>query len=262
VDGIIDQFMADKGQHVSEGEVLARIRNPRLAAGEQAARLDAEQAQNHLSQLESALLAARLEVSRSEADAVRVRSELGQAEKTLERQQTMFREGVTSRLAYEKAEHDYNSLKAESEKLAATAQRAADRVDSTTQELDPARKMLAQKTSNLEDAQAESAVGEVNSLADGLVIARRGKRGEPVTTAISNLFQIDADPGALEAVAGVEPQVAMRIHPGQVVAMQIDGVPSSAAGTVREVKSGQVFIDIQNPAPATLLGMTVRIKLP
>ena len=32
VDGTVEQFLAEVGQHVSEGEVLARIRNPRLAA--------------------------------------------------------------------------------------------------------------------------------------------------------------------------------------------------------------------------------------
>src|ERR1035438_435293 len=54
VDGTVDQFMADVGQHVSEGEVLARIRNPKRAAAQQMAKLDAEQAQNRLSQLEAA----------------------------------------------------------------------------------------------------------------------------------------------------------------------------------------------------------------
>src|SRR5450432_871521 len=76
VDGTIEQFMAVTGQHVSEGEVLARIKNPRLASAQQTAQLDAEQALNHLRQLESGLIAARLEVSRSETDAVRIQLEL------------------------------------------------------------------------------------------------------------------------------------------------------------------------------------------
>src|ERR1700683_4317896 len=37
VDGTVEQFMADAGQHVSEGEVLARVRNPRLVAAQQMA---------------------------------------------------------------------------------------------------------------------------------------------------------------------------------------------------------------------------------
>jgi multidrug resistance efflux pump len=261
VDGAVDQFVANVGQHVSEGQVLARIRNPRFAAALQMAKLDAEQAQNHLSQLESALIAARLEVSRSEADAMRVKSDLDQAEKAFDRQQTMFREGVTPRLAYEKAEREYNSLNAAAQNLATTAKNAADRVDSTTKELDPARKALAQKTSDLEDAEAEMAVGEVNSPADGVVIQRRGKLGQPVTPAISDLLQIAVDPPVLEVVAGIQSQMAARIHPGQTVEIEIASVPSPTAGTVRELKSGQVFIDIPNPSPGIARGMAVHIKI-
>jgi HlyD family secretion protein len=261
VDGTIEQFMADAGQHVSEGEVLARIGNPRLVAAQQMAKLDAEQAQNRLSQLESALIAARLEVSRSEADAIRVKSQLGQAEKTFERQETMFREGVTPRLAYEKAEQEYNSLKTEAQNLAETAKKAADRVDSTTKELEPARKALAQKTSEFEDAEAETAVGDVDSPADGVIIRRRGQVGRPVAPAMSDMFEIAVDPQALQVVAAIQPPAALRIQPRQTVELQIASVPSLVPGIVRLVKSGQIIIDITNAPPAVTRGMTVQIKI-
>ena len=65
------------------------------------------------------------------------------------------------------------------------------------------------------------AAGEVNSPADGVVIARRGKLGQPVTTAISDLFQIAADPLTLEVVAAVEPQAAARIQSGQSAVIEL-----------------------------------------
>jgi HlyD family secretion protein len=256
LDGTIDQFMAAAGQHVSSGEVLARIRNPRLGADREAARLDAEQARNHLSQLESALIGARLEVSRSDADAIRVKSQVEQAEQTYQRQETMFREGVTPRLTFEKAEHEYNSLKTESQNLAAASAKAAAQVDTITNELGPARKALAQKTSDFEDAEAAAAVGEVNSPADGIVLARRGRPGENVTPAMGDLFQIAVDPVVLEVVASADVQAAARIRPGQPVAIQ-----PALTGTVREVKSGQVFIDFRNPPAAIKIGTTVQIKI-
>jgi multidrug resistance efflux pump len=261
VDGAVDQFMADVGQHVLEGQVLARIKNPRFAAALQIAKLNVEQAQNHLNQLESALIAAQLEVSRCEADAMRVKSDLEQAEKAFERQQAMFREGVTPRLAYEKTEREYNSLKAAAQNLAATAKNATDRVDSSTKDLDPARKALAQKTSDLEDAEAGMAVGEVTSPADGVVIERRGKLLQPVTPAISDLFQIAGDPPALEVVAVIQSQMAARIQPGRTVEIEIASVPGPTVGTVRELKSGQVFIDIPNPSPALARDMAVQIRI-
>lgn len=258
VDGTVEQFLAEVGQHVSEGEVIARVKNPRLAAAQQLAKLNAEQAQNHLNQLESELIAARLEVSRSEADATRVKMSLDQSEKTFERQQMMFREGVAARLVYEKAEQEYKGWKAEAQKLAETAQKAAERVDSTMKELEPARKAIAQKTSELEDAEAEMAAGEVNALADGVVIARRGKVGQPVTAAISDLFRIAADPQVLEAVAA---STDARIQPGQSAAIDLGAGASPIAGTVREVKSGQIHLDIANPPPAAAPGMSVQVKI-
>jgi len=261
VDGTIEQFMAATGQHVSEGEILARIKNPRLASAQQTAQLDAEQALNHLRQLESGLIAARLEVSRSEADAMRIQLELDKTEKAFERQQLMFREGVTPRLAYEKAEREYNSLKAEALNLSETAKQAGERVNSITAELDPARKELAQKTSDFEDAQATTGVGEVNSPADGVVIARRGKMGERVTPAMSDLFQIAGDPPVLEVVARIDPELAARVHPGQPVVIQIASVPNPATGTVRELKSGQVFVELTDPFPVVRVGIAVQIKI-
>lgn len=263
VDGVVGEFLADVGQHVSEGEVLARIRNPKLAAAEQAAQLDAEQARNHLSRLESDLIAARLEVSRSEADGARARSEIERAEKDYARQQMMYREGVTSRLAFEKAEQEYNALKARSQNLAEAAKSVAERVDSIAKELEPARRALAQKTSDLEDAQAEMGAGEVNSPTDGVVIARRGRPGEPVTSALTELFQIAADPPTLEVAGSVEAQAASRIRPGQAAAIELVGAPGSTPGVVREVKDGRVWVEFTSPAASIKPGMTaqVRIKL-
>lgn len=261
MDGTIDEFSADVGQHVSEGEVLARIRNPRLAAGLAAARLDAEQSQNRLSQLESSLIAARLEVSRSDADAIRLKSELEKATKDFERQQTMFREGVTPRLIFEKAEREFNSLKAASEKLVDASKKAAERVESMTGELEPARKLVAQKASELEDAEAEAATGEVNSPADGVVIARRGKLHQPVTATISDLYQIAVDPIVLEVVAPVDTNTSARIHPKQSVQVEMSGMPQAFAGTIREVTSGQAHIEITDPSAQIKPGMTAHVKI-
>jgi multidrug efflux pump subunit AcrA (membrane-fusion protein) len=256
VDGMIDEFMADAGQHVSAGQVLARIKNLKLAADLEAAQLDAEQARNHLSQLESALIAARLEVSRSEADAIRVKAEVDVAGKTFERQQSMFREGVTPRLTFEKAEQEYKSLRAQSQNLEEASRKATEQVVSITRQLEPARKTVAQKISDFEDAEAAAAVREVNSPADGLVIARRGKPGEAVIHTMSDLFQIAVDPLVVQAVASIDPRTALRVKLGEPVAVDPGG-----AGKVREMKEGQVFIDLANPPPEIRLGATVEIRI-
>jgi hypothetical protein len=90
-----------------------------------------------------------------------------------------------------------------------------------------------------------------------MVIARRGQLRQPVTPAIPDLFQIAVDPQVLQVVANT----VEGIQPGQTVAIQIAGMPTPTTGTVREVKSGQVFIDIKNPPPAITRGMTVQVKI-
>lgn len=263
VDGVIDQFLANVGQAVSEGELLARIHSPKLAAAQQAAQLDAQRTQSLVSELEAALMAARLEVSRSEADAMRTKLELERAEKEYTRQQMLIREGVTPRLVYEKAEQDYTALKAQSQRLADVSKQAAERAASLVQEVESARRAFDQKRSELEETEAELAAGEVNSPVDGVVVARHGQAGEIVTRAVTDLFQIAVDLTALEVVASVEPQVAERIHAGQPAAIEIPGVPGTFPATVREVKSGQVLVDFISSSPTVRPGMAaqVRIKL-
>jgi len=51
------------------------------------------------------------------------------------------------------------------------------------------------------------------------------------------------------------------IQPGQTVAIQIAGMPTPTTGTVREVKSGQVFIDIKTRRQLSREEMTVQVKI-
>src|SRR5580692_2930512 len=68
LDGTIDELMADVGDVVVESKLLARIKNPKLASAETTAQSDAERERNRISALESSLIAARLEASRTDAD--------------------------------------------------------------------------------------------------------------------------------------------------------------------------------------------------
>jgi len=261
IDGNIEQLLAAVGDDVSEGEVLARIKNPKMDAAQQAARSDADRARNHVSELESALLSARLEASRSEGDAARVKVELARAEKEYARQEMMMREGVTPRLVFEKAEQEYNALKTQSQNLADAAQRAADQVVSLTKEFENARQAFDQKNKALAASQAEPAIDEVYAPADGVVIARNGETGEPITKADTDLFRIAVELKALRVVASPDAQSLPRIHQGEAATIEIKEVPGKVEGTVHEIKGGQVVIDFTSPAPAVRPGMTAQVRI-
>ncbi|HYL79009.1 MAG TPA: efflux RND transporter periplasmic adaptor subunit [Bryobacteraceae bacterium] len=261
LDGTVEQFVADVGDDVAKSDVLARIRNPKLATQQEEQRLNGERARNRVQELDAALIAARVEVSRSEADATRVQLELARAQKEFERQQMMMREGVTPRLVFEKAEQDYNALKTQAENLAETHQRAQERVASLTKELEAAQKAAEKGAKEMERAPGGPGEGEVISPEDGVVLARRGKEGDPVTKKMPDLFELGVDLGKLQVVVTPDAQSAPQIRIGKTAYIAIKEFPSTAQGTVREVKAGQAWIEFLSPAQGVRPGMTAEVTI-
>ena len=258
VDGTIEQFVTDVGDDVTEGEVLARIKNIKLENAQEKQQLDVERAQNQVSGLEAAVRNARLEVSRSEADAARSKGEFERAEKEYAKQQMMIREGVTPRLVFEKAQQDYNRLKVESDSMADVAAKAAERVAALTRELESARKNFTQRQMALEQSGGEEATGEVYAPADGVVIARRGQQGEQVTRKMADLFQIAVELNALEVAV---PADTSQIRVGQAAVIEVKDVPGTITGKVREIKASQAFVAFTNTSAAVRPGMTAQVRI-
>src|SRR5258708_27243352 len=153
VDGIIEQLVADIDDDVVPGDVLARIKNPKIAAAQQKTEDTSTLARNRVETLETARITAELEASRSEADATRAKLEFERAEKTYEREKALMAEGATARLVYEKAQQDYNTLKEQTQAFSETAKKAAERVTSLKAELESARKAAKRGTPKLSNPQ-------------------------------------------------------------------------------------------------------------
>ncbi len=260
-EGTLEEMLADIGDVVIEGRVLARIRNPRLAAAETLAQMEAERARGRIGELDSALISARLEVSRSDADATRTRLEFEKAEKEYQRQRILYREGITARLVYEKSQQDYNALKADSERLAEAAKNAFNRISTATKELENAKHDLEQKMSALNEARTQNGAGEVRSPVAGIIVAKCCQVGDTVSPAAMELFQIAGDLTALQVVAPVDTAAVAQIHPGQAVEIEIAGASGNISGKVREVQTGSVIIDFTSRSPAVRPGMTAQVKI-
>lgn len=261
VEGILDRMLADVGDSVYEGQLLASIKDSKLETADQTAQADAAKAQDRVADLESALIAARLEGSRSRADATRAKSEFERAEKAYLRQQMLVREGATPRLVFEKAEKEYNSLKADSESLEQIAQKAEERVSALTAELSTARNIAQAKAQDADEAKAELAAGEVHSTVDGLVVGRRGHAGDPVNRSMPDLFQIATHLSSLEVLLTPDSKLLPVIKSGQPALVQIAEANGGIAGTVREIKAGQVFVDFTSPSPDVKPGLTAQVKI-
>jgi membrane fusion protein (multidrug efflux system) len=259
-EGIVERFLADAGEDVFEGEVLATIKNPRLQARAQATEGEAIKARSHVSELESSQLESRLEASRSRADATRTKAELERSQKVYERQKLLYQEGATARLTYEKAEAEYKQLLADTENFERVAGAAEARIGSLTKELESARVLAQKRMEDMDSAKADLGAGEVHSPVDGVVISRHGKAGEAVTSDTDDLFIIGTNLTDLEVVLKPEAAVLAKLKVGAAVTIDAPEAPGPIQGTLREIKDGEVFIDFKSPLPAIKPGMTAQVK--
>lgn len=259
IDGTIDNYLVDVGEEVFEGELLAHVKNGALDSAQQTAQIDAARAQAHTADLESQIISARLEASRARSEAVRAKGEYDRAEKDYKRQQVLIEAGATPRLTYEKSQRDFENAKSNYEALNNLAQTAEDRVTSLAKEIDNAKSEAAAKAKELDSAEAQVASGEVRSPVNGLLVARRGQAGDPVNPEMKDLLQIAVDLSALEVAVDPDPGVLGQLKQGQPAMIQIAEAPAAIQGTIREIKSGRVFVDFTSPSAAIKPGLTAQV---
>ena len=266
VGGAIEEFAADVGQEVYEGQVLARIANKGLETAREMAVAALENAQARVNKLESAVIAARLEASRARADASRSRTQFDSAEKAYRRQQTLQREGATPRLAFERSQREFESAQSEYRSLDELARQAEDRVTQVLQELQASKNALDQRRKELEDASAGLAAAEVHSPVSGLIVGRTGEVGKIIGPGEENkdLFQIAVNLSLLDVALEPEPPVLKRIRIHQPALITTADLPAeNITGAVKEIRGAEVIVEFLSPSPVLKPGMTaqVRIKL-
>src|ERR1039457_508250 len=261
IDGTVDRYLVDVGEEVFQGELLAHIKNTALDSAHQTAQVDAARAQSHITDLESQIIAARLEACHAPSQWDSAKGDYERAEKDYKRQQILVEAGATPRLTYEKSQRDFANAKANYEALDTLAQNAEDRVDSLAKEIDNAKSEAVAKAKELDNAETQVASGEVRSPVNGLVVARRGQAGDAVDPAMKDLLQIAVDLSALEVAVDPDPRVLAQVKQGQAALVQVAEAPSAIQGTVREIKAGRVFVDFTSPSPAIKPGLTAQVRI-
>ena len=264
VPGFIEAFLVEPGQDVYQGQVLARIGAQGLESAREVAQAALERAQEQVSQAEAAVTAARMELSRAEADAQRSRMALDRAGRAKERQQTLFREGATPRLVYEKAVKEYEAALKDYELIDATVRTGRERIQSVVDGADGAKKIVADKMRLLEEAQGNLAAAEVHSPVDGYVVSRKGEVGGSAGELGDELFQIATDLYAMEVALEPKAELLKRMAPGQpALVLVLDLQNAAMPGAVREIKDNQVIVEFNSTLQAIKPGMQadVRFKL-
>lgn len=261
VDGALESIEVLDGEEVYEGQLLGRIQNTTLDANRQRSEEDLERAKSRAADIESQLLAARLEASRASAELARLRSEHELSARNFERQQKLFREGAAARKTFEAAEAAFRKLSADLKDAEEASRSSSARAQSLQSSLDQARQSLTDKTAELEDAEAEQLTGEVKATAAGLLIGHRRNAGEEVTRDIEDLFEIATDLTAMELVAEIPPALAARLKPGAGALVQIaEAGEAPLNGKVRLIEDNTAIVEFLSPSPAIRPGMTAQVR--
>ena len=262
ITGNLDQFLADVGDEVYQGQELASIGTTGLEAARADAAAAVEKAQNDVENAEKTVTAAQLEASRAHADELRARTDMERASKTYERQKVLFTAGATPRLTYEKAGNDYESALQQWQAVDKVAREADQRILDTRKVVDNAKQILADKSAQLDAASADVDAGTVQSPVDGLIVARNGAVGESAQPASGGLFEIATDLWDLEVPIEPKPELLRQMHPGQQALVIIPDLPDTAVtGQVKEIKDGKAVVGFQSSIPAIRPGMVAEVRL-
>ena len=260
--GNVEAVLADVGQDVYEGQVLARVGASGLESAREAASHAVEQAQEQIVREQGLVASTMLEASRADADAQRSRTELDRVQKLYERQKTLFAAGATPRLTYQKVERDFEAAGADYEAKEKAARAAHEEVTSVNDRLAALKKILEDKTHLLENASTALQAAEIQAPADGVVVGRNATTGQQVGPGSKDLFQIATDMFALEVPLEAPAAVAPQIHPGQPALVLILDLQSAGfSGQVKSVEGNQVVVEFECNLQSIKPGMRADVRL-
>jgi len=261
MEGVIEAYFLDVNQPVYKDQLLGRIHNPQAGTAVEQAQLALDTAQTRVTTLTGQQLAAKLEVSRAEADQSRARSDLERLEKNYQKQKGLWDAGATPRLTFEKAEKDYNQAKEAVEKQSGAGDAQA-RATQITADLDAANAAVEKATAALEHAKADLSNGEIHSPADGIIVARKGAPNDPVDLTTTDLFQIATDLTQLQITLTPTPAELAHIHAGQPAAIRVPELsPDEIPGIVRGVSATQITVEFTSPSAATKLDLAAQVRI-
>lgn len=262
VPGNIDAFLAEVGDEVYAGQVLARIGEAGLETNRDSANNSVEASQQLVARAETAVNSARMEASRSDADLQRSKLQMEAAQRVYERQRTLHKSGATPRIAFEKAEKEYEAAVNEFDVMDKGARASRENVQNAQDQLTAARRQLASKTQELEEAQAAFQAAELRAPVEGTVVGRKGEVGHSAQEPGDQLFQIATDLYTLEVALDADPKVLKRLRPGDpATVLVLDLQSAGMGGVVKQVTETQVIVEFNNMLTGIKPGMRADVRL-
>ncbi len=223
----IEALLADVGDVVTEGQVLAVLSKTTLELQK--------------SQFNASLASARATIAQAEAQMLDAQTSADQAQRVNERTAALRKQGASSQAAADTAS---------SNAISATA-----RVTVATQSLEAARAQVALVEAQMANVALQLNRTEVRAPVNGKITERNAIVGSVASAGGAPMFRLIRD-GALEMDADVAEVDLMRVAAGQKALMSLVGGAAPLTGTVRLVEPtidavtrlGRARITIDDPA--------------
>ncbi|NHB77648.1 efflux RND transporter periplasmic adaptor subunit [Rhodobacter calidifons] len=203
----LDRLLADVGDMVAEGQVLAVLSRTTLEL--------------QRSEVAASLAAARSAIAQAEAQLVEAETAAAEAGRAVERTARLRQSGTVPQATWDTVQ--------------ANATAANARVTVARQGLEAARAQLALAQARLENVDLMLSRTEVKAPVAGKIVARNARIGAIATAAGQPMFVIVRD-AALELRADVAETDIQRLAPGQKARLRAVGMAGTLEGTVRLVE--------------------------
>ncbi len=203
----IERLMADVGDTVAEGQVLAVLSKSTLEL--------------QRSQVLASLAAAKATIAQAEAQLIDAESAAAEAARVAERTAKLREQGSASQAAADTAN--------------AAAVSATARVTVARQSLEAARAQLSLNEAQLANVELQLTRTEVKAPVAGLIVARNATLGAIATAAGQPMFSMEKD-GALELRADVAEADLQRLASGQEAKLTAVGLDGTFQGKIHLVE--------------------------
>jgi HlyD family secretion protein len=260
VSGQIAEILADFNTPVKKDQVIARIDPQSFELRVSQARADVEAAKSAVAVAQSGLAAQK-------AEAGRVRVNLAEAERDLNRRKALVEKNFISPAELDKVRSQYEAMREQARAVEAQIEVSAAQIAS-------AQAAVKQREALLRQAQVDLERTIIRAPVNGTVILRNVDAGQTVAASLQApvLFTIAQDLRDMQVEAAIDEADVGKLRVGQQASFTVDAFPRRQfSGEIRQIRkspvnvqnviSYTVVISAANADLALLPGMTANVRV-
>ena len=288
VSGNVAAVYVDYNSVVKKGQLVAQIDPAPFQTKVDQAKANLDSAKAQISNAEVGVRKADLDIANAElnitnqkAALVRSQSQVKDAQRKMDLQAKMFKDGVGTQDARDSAQAVYDQAIASQDSAQAQLKSAqanlesvkAQREVAVTQKV-TATAQVATANANLQNAELDLEHTRITSPVDGVVVARNTDVGQTVQASysVATLFTIAQDLTKMHVETNIDESDISRVQDDQVATFTVDAYPGQTfRGNVMQVRHSPtnvqnvitytVVIAVDNPDMKLFPGMTANVRL-